>query len=1398
MYKKGVTKRVLSFILAGALLTATVTENTLYTSAAEDGATLLSVNEGTVDVADWESVSGDDISSGDVSGSNGVQGDVSDGNTEPEENILIATGENIASGISRGCAWTIDAEGNLVVRDSDGTYGTDNWGWKDYKDKIKTADVNISYADLEGMFAECTSLTNAKVKIDNAVGKMAHEMFYDCENLTDIDVKGLNTTNVTDMSWMFYECNNLTSIDVSGFDTSQVTDMKCMFQGCSKLASIDVSGFDTSQVKTLSWMFDGCSNLTSIDLSGFDTSQVTGMIWMFSGCSKLTSIDVSSFDTSQVTEMGGMFYECENLANIDVSGFDTSNVDFMYRMFRSCRNLENIDLSDFDTSQVTDMGEMFSGCSKLTSIDVSSIDTSKVTDMHGMFGYCSNLTSINVSGFNTSQVTDMDEMFSGCSKLTSIDLSGFDTSQVTDMSWMFDGCSNLTSIDVSGFDTSQVTDMSWMFSGCSKLTSIDVSGFDTSQVTYMSGMLSGCSNLMSIDVSGIDTSQVINMQDMFKGCSNLTSIDVSGFDTSKVTYMGDMFDNCTSLRSIKVFTHFNHAMDLPITPMYDQKGSKYTKFPKGLSEGIWLYADTSYIPAYTITYVLEEGTNDSRNPDSYAYGNTAIRLYNPTRPGYNFAGWYTTPKFTGKLTQIPKNANKDYTLYAKWTPIANKITYVLNLSGASNPNASKKTYKITDEEYVLKDAVKKGFTFLGWYRDAACTQPVETIKTGTYGNLMLYAKWRGPQYTVSYDGNGAESGKETDTYHEYIIGKTPLSLGNGFYKKGYHVDAWYRNARCSGKKYVAGYQKNDLSSSDGDNVTLYAHWVKNTYYVSYNGNGATGGNTSPSKFTYDQAAKLKNNGFRRTGYIFTGWNTKADGSGTMYSQVKLSLLRVKNLTEENNATVTLYAQWMPISYQVIFNGNKATGGSMETYTAKYDEAFSLPANTYTRTGYRFKGWRTTQKINGQYLLFTDGQQISRNLCSSNNARITLNAVWEYDVILNPNGGTGTPVTLTYESGKYQNLPANTFTRQGYIFVGWTFVEGDNSFLSKIAFKDKAKPSKDIVNTNGQTIVLYAKWKPITSYTIKFVGFEYNAKTNTYKTIKAANDIKVKPDGSFVIPKSTYGWNNSPNIFKCWSLSSGNDYADKVLDGTVSMADLLSYAQGDVVTVYAICDSVSIKLNGIGLRAEETYDLNACLSMPASGYSKFKWTSSNNGIARVDSKGILTATKKGGKVVLTLKAGNYVVGTITAEISTFKPRKVRPVLNVDEYYFTNKNIYYQSYMGPNITLWPTNYNEGNCTWYAFGRASEISGHKITYIGSWDAGSWWTKCNEENRKGSIPKVGAIICWSHHVAIVEELYSDGTMLISESSAGTPNIYFQTRRVSQNKPGNGSDTFQGFIYTD
>ena len=410
-------------------------------------------------------------------------------------------------------------------------------------------------------FAQCKNLT--EVSGNNLVTSKTFEnvtdmadMFYNCSNLTSLDVSGFDTSKVTNMSAMFYSCSNLTSLDVSGFDTSNVTTMSYMFDRCSNLTSLNVSGFDTSNVSTMLAMFQDCSGLTSLDVSGFDTSKVTKMSSMFNSCSNLTSLDVSGFDTSNVTTMSSMFGSCRNLTSLNVSGFDTSNVTTMGGMFDRCRNLTSLNVSGFDTSNVTDMSGMFQSCSGLTSLDVSGFDTSNVTTMGGMFSTCRNLTSLNVSGFDTSKVTNMSGMFSDCSKLTSLDVSGFDTAKVTKMSSMFNRCSNLTSLDVSEFDTAKVTDMSLMFYYCSNLTSLDVSGFDTSNVRSMYSMFQNCSGLTSLDLSNFNTSKVTDMSSMFDRCSNLTSLDVSGFDTSKVTYMSYMFYNCTKLKSLQLSNKF--------------------------------------------------------------------------------------------------------------------------------------------------------------------------------------------------------------------------------------------------------------------------------------------------------------------------------------------------------------------------------------------------------------------------------------------------------------------------------------------------------------------------------------------------------------------------------------------------------------------------------------------------------------------------------------------------------------------------------------------------------------------------------------------------------------------------------------------------------------------------
>ena len=138
-------------------------------------------------------------------------------------------------------------------------------------------------------------------------------------------IKGLDTSNVTNMTNIFYGCSSLTSLDLSNFNTSNVIIMSGMFYNCSSLTSLDLSNFNTSKVTTMQEMFSGCSSLTSLDLSNFNTSNVTNMTNIFYNCSSLTSLDLSSFDTSKVTDMNYMFGSCSSLKDVYITVEATLN-----------------------------------------------------------------------------------------------------------------------------------------------------------------------------------------------------------------------------------------------------------------------------------------------------------------------------------------------------------------------------------------------------------------------------------------------------------------------------------------------------------------------------------------------------------------------------------------------------------------------------------------------------------------------------------------------------------------------------------------------------------------------------------------------------------------------------------------------------------------------------------------------------------------------------------------------------------------------------------------------------------------------------------------------------------------------------------------------------------------
>ena len=194
-------------------------------------------------------------------------------------------------------------------------------------------------------------------------------------SMTKLQLEELNSKKVqletTDLSGAFENNSTVINLDLSGLDTSQVINMSYMFAHCSGLTSLNVSRFQTENVTNMRYMFSECIGLTSLDISQFQTENVTDMYCMFASCIGLTSLDVSHFQTKNVTNMGYMFSNCIGLTSLDVSHFQTENVTNMNAMFNGCSELMSLDMSQFQTENVTQRDAVFGNCNKLKIIDLS-------------------------------------------------------------------------------------------------------------------------------------------------------------------------------------------------------------------------------------------------------------------------------------------------------------------------------------------------------------------------------------------------------------------------------------------------------------------------------------------------------------------------------------------------------------------------------------------------------------------------------------------------------------------------------------------------------------------------------------------------------------------------------------------------------------------------------------------------------------------------------------------------------------------------------------------------------------------------------------------------------------------------------------------------------------------
>jgi uncharacterized repeat protein (TIGR02543 family) len=250
-------------------------------------------------------------------------------------------------------------------------------------------------------------------------------------------------------------------------------------------------------------------------------------------------------------------------------------------------------------------------------------------------------------------------------------------------------------------------------------------------------------------------------------------------------------------------------------------------------------------------------------------------------------------------------------------------------------------------------------------------------------DVVLVAQWTLIGFDVIFDEQGGST-VPNDFYNESVNSITLPQIE----RAGYTFTGWW-TASIGGSR-VGGRNESYAVPGSGD-VTYYAQWTVNRYFIYYNNNASTrGGLPAPQFGVYESSITVKPNDggstripLTRTGYTFGGWNTRADGTGINYT----AGTGVYTFGAQNQ---TLFARWIPNAYIVTFSsdgGSFGTGsGSMAPQNTLHGVTVALNnfAGLVAPAGKSFDGWSTTP---GGVRVYTNGQNITPT------GNITLYARW---------------------------------------------------------------------------------------------------------------------------------------------------------------------------------------------------------------------------------------------------------------------------------------------------------------------------------------------------------------------------------------------------------------------
>lgn len=364
----------------------------------------------------------------------------------------------------------------------------------------------------------------------------------------------------------------------------------------------------------------------------------------------------------------------------------------------------------------------------------------------------------------------------------------------------------------------------------------------------------------------------------------------------------------------------------------------------------------------------------------------------------------------------------------------------------------------SNDLYVNEIAPEKtGYKFLGWNTKEDGSGDMYQAgdlynSTCSSDKLTLYAQWQAITYTINYDGNKATGGSTASSTHTYDVAKKLTK--NGYERTDYHFIGWNTKANGKGDSFEDEQSVKNLTTKDGDVITLYAQWKRNTCNVKIiKGDhvaSATGdGDYAPGE-EVTISAKADN------GYEIVGWEGTYNTTDNPY----------KFPMPEQDVEETVTAQ--PIQYQIRYeyNGGTADPENPSDYNIETPD-FTL--NNPTKEGYEFEGWTGS---NG------DTPQETVTIPKGSTGDLNYVANWkpiQYVIHFDGNGATSgsTPdVTGTYDEDV--TIPENGFERETDTgkskFLGWS--TDPNSTDPEYKPGDVVK---NLTNVKDEVITVYAIW-----------------------------------------------------------------------------------------------------------------------------------------------------------------------------------------------------------------------------------------------------------------------------------------------------------------------------------